>query len=209
MLLVARTRPHLVASFLLILMNALALAQHPSRTPAFVSVGVGPFWPEQSGFAETYDSRSVLAGSVGFGLPVARQLHLYGKVMYIARKSVDESAQFKQWLLDAGLEYGLPLVGDINLAFQGGVAYSVVSEEMKEVDGSSSSLHGSGIQGLFAGVGAERPFDRSSCSVFAEIQYNAPLSTAAALVSDYGGLSVTLGIRYRLIDDKSSNESTK
>lgn len=209
MLLVARTRPSLFAALLLLLMNALALAQHPSHTPAFVSVGLGPFWPEQPGFAETYGSQTVLAGSVGFGLPVVPHLHLYGKVMYIARKSVDETAQFQQWLVDAGLQYGLPLVGDIDLGFQGGVAYSVVSEQMKELDGSSSSVRGSGIQGFFAGLGAERPLERSSCSVFAELQYNAPLSDAAALMSDYGGLSVTVGIRYRFVDDKRSRETAE
>ena len=189
-------------------MAAHGLAQSPSRTPAFVSVGLGPFWTDRSGFAETYGSRAVLAGAVGFGLPVARHLHLYGKVMYMAEKSLDETAQFKQWLVNAGLQYGLPLLDDIILAFQGGVAYSVVSEETHNADGLSSSLHGSGIQGLFGGVGAERTFDRSPWSVFAEIQYNTTRSDIASLVGEFGGLNIMLGIRYRFLRDQDSKEDS-
>lgn len=126
--------------------------------------------------------------------------------MYIARKSLDETAQFKQWIMDAGLQYGQPVLDNISLAFQGGAAYSVVSEEMNEAEGSSSSHRGSGILGLFAGVGVERPFDRSSCSLFAEIQYNTSPSDVASPLSEYGGLNITLGIRYRFLDDRQSEE---
>lgn len=181
-------------------------AQSPSHSRAFVSVGLGPYWTDRSGFAETYGSPTVLAGAGGFGLRVVPHLHLYGKVTYMAKKSLDETAQFKQWLMNAGLEYGLPLLDNITLALQGGVAYSVVSEEMNEADGSSSSLRGSGFQGLFAGVGAERPFEGSSCSLFAEIEYNTSRTDVASLVGEYGGLNITLGIRYRFLDDGSPKE---
>lgn len=187
-------------------MNALALAQSSGHTPAFLSLGLGPFWTDRSGFAETYGSSTVLAGAGGFGLPVARHVHAYGKVTYIARKSLDETEKFKQWLMDAGLQYSLPLVENIAVAFQGGLAYSVVSEETVEADGSSSCVHGSGFLGLFAGLGAERPLDRSSCSLFLEVQYTASRSDVASFVNDYGGLSITLGIRYRFLEDRGSEK---
>jgi hypothetical protein len=208
MLLVLKKKLLVFSSLLLLALNGVASAQSSSQVPAFVAVGFGPFWSERSGFAETYGSGPVLAGSVGFGLPVAHRLHLYGKVLYIARKSVDATAHFQQWLIDGGLQYSLPFVYNMTIAFQGGAAYSVVSEDITEADGSSTSLHGKGIQGLFLGLGAERPLDRSSWSVFAEVQYNPSWSDAASILSDYGGSSISLGLRYRFSDKNDSDSDT-
>lgn len=196
----ARIRSRIVAPILVLSTVGLARAQDSLEATGFLSLGVGSFSTDNSRFTDTYDSRTALVGGAGLGIPIVRRLHFYGKVTYFAKTSSDDHAKFRQWIVNGGLQYGLPLSGGVILDFQGGATYSSISEEVlsDEPAGPSSSLQGNGILGFFGGIGAELPLSQSRFSLFAEAQYNLTRKDIASLVGTYGGFTALLGIRYHI-----------
>ena len=191
-------RGFIVTVVLLILQDGTASAQSAPETTGYLSLSVGFFTTDNSRFSDTYDSPTSFVIGGGLGIPVVNRLHLVGKVTHFAKNSSDDTAHFKQWIVNGGLQYGLPLTEGVIMDFQAGVTYSSVSEVVSygSPGSSSSSLTVNGMLGFWAGVGAERFFPHSPFSLFAELQYNITRSDVSALVGTYGGLNASLGFRY-------------
>jgi hypothetical protein len=154
---------------------------------------------------------------------LSAQTFLYGKVTYFSKTGVpliytlslqngtfvgttapgNGTATFRQWIIDFGALENLSLTKDLALGINGGLTYSMFSEEYRLSGSSSVSTNtGKGLLGIFAGVDMENRFADSPISVFAEAQYNYAWPFISFVIGDYGGLNLTTGIRYYFKDSR-------
>jgi hypothetical protein len=212
-------------SLLIILSASPAVSQTVEQRSAFVSANLGGFVALREDFSKVYDSNLGFAFGGGLGLPLSSRMYLYGKATYFFKTGVpviytytyqdgnlvsiterrDGTASFKQWIINGGLQYNVFLSEDYTFPINGGITYTRISEEQRSSSGSlSSSIDGTGILGLFGGVGVERNFQDSPFSVFAETQYNYSRRDILTAVGNYGGWNLTLGVRYYFKDRRRS-----
>jgi hypothetical protein len=174
-------------------------------------------------FEKAYNSRLGFAFGGEFGLPLSAQTYLYGKVTYFSKTGVpliytfsqqngtfvgttvqgNGTATFKQWIINFGALENVSLTKELALGINGGLTYSMFSEEYRLSGSSSSSTStGRGLLGIFAGVDMENRFVDSPISVFAEAQYDYAWPFISIVIGDYGGLNLTAGIRYYFQDSR-------
>ncbi len=208
---------------LILLPLLVAISQTAEPPSGFISANAGGFLSAKKDFDKAYNSPLGFAFGGAFGLPLSAQTFLYGKVTYFTKTGVpliytlslqngtfvgttapgNGTATFRQWIIDFGALENLSLTKDLALGINGGLTYSMFSEEYR-LSGSSSvsTSTGRGLLGIFAGVDMENRFADSPISVFAEAQYNYAWPFISFVIGDYGGLNLTTGIRYYFKDSR-------
>ena len=193
-----------------------AMAQTSEPRSPFISAHLGGFVTSLDGFDKVYDTNIGFVFGAGVGLPVSTRMYFYGKATYFAKSGVpvittysyqngtfvsvaetrDGIATFRQWIFNGGMQYNIFLSEDYTLGISGGITYSRIAEDQRNSTGTvSSSISSTGFD-FFGGLAAERNFAESPCSVFLETQFNYTRREIFILVGDYGGVNLSLGIRY-------------
>jgi hypothetical protein len=160
----------------------------------------------------------------GFGLPISTRAYLYGKATYFAKNGVpviytynyqngnlvsitetkDGTASFKEWIINAGIQYNMFLSDDFTFSINGGIVYALLSEERRSSSGAASlNISAVGVLGFFGGMALEKNFHGSPFSVYVEPQYNYSRRHIVGVLGDYGGLNLDLGIRYYFQDRRT------
>ena len=209
---------------ILIFSNTLIYSQEINGKSGFLSLNSGTFVSSINQFPKTYDSRFGFIDGLEVALANTERIYFFLKVSYFTKsgtpvtndfdysngssifvKVVKEgSAKFTQLLINEGFIYNFFLGSDLTLGLNGGITFSFVSEEFKNVWGDTYySTDASGMFGAFIGVSLEKKFNNSHFSIFLEPQYNYLKSnlliinytTNNTYVGNYGGLNLSAGIR--------------
>ncbi|MCU7495632.1 MAG: hypothetical protein HF314_02290 [Ignavibacteria bacterium] len=218
-------RVALITVFLLISQFEL-FSQNNVPSPFYVSLNIGGFISAREGFSEVYDSRLGFSFGGGLGLPLSSQMYLTGRATYFSKSGVpftynyhydrengdltgitrtkDGSATYKQWMINGGLEYKIPLSDILTLYPMAGLTYSKYTEESKSSDGRlGSTTDASGMIGYYAGTGLEGKLNAIPLTVFAEAYYNFLRQSLLGITGNVGGANLNAGVRYYLGQKKS------
>jgi len=212
---------------ILLLLNifstSITIPQSAKISSPFVSVNVGGFITTHEDFSKVYDSNLGFVFGGGAGLPLEKNWCLYGKVTYFSKTGVpviysynyqnwhivstnerkEGTATFKQWIINGGFQYNEFLSEDFTLGINGGITFAIISEQERNSSGSVlSSTDGTSAFGFFIGLALERNFQDSPISAFIEAQYNYAIHDI--LSGNYGGVNLSLGLRYYFKDRKIS-----
>lgn len=200
---------------------ATLLAQESNVKSAFISANLGGFIIAHNDFEKVYDSKFGFAPGISLGFPLSSKLYLLGKATYFSKSGVpviatysydttagwvktterkEGTASFREWLINVGLHYNIFLTESYTLGIHGGAVFTFLSEEQNTPASGSSTLEGSGMLGYFGGVSIERDFEDSPFTLFAETEYNLSRNDIKSFVGDYGGLNLTVGVRYYFKD---------
>ena len=189
-----------------------AIAQTNEWSSAFASANLGGYFTAHDYFSKVYDSQFGFVFGGGLGIPLSCRIHLYTKVTYYSKSGVpwwttynyqgridtrDGTADFKQWIINGGLQYAVSLSEDYKFLISGGATLTSVSEEQRGSDGAQDSSVNVAPLGLFGGIGLEREFKGSPLSMSAEVQFN---FARDADFGNCGGLNLNLGVRYYFKD---------
>lgn len=203
---------------LIVIISSLTIyAQNEKIKSAYLSIHLGMFLTSIENFDKTYDSQLGFVYGLGVGLPLSSRSYLYGKATLFSKSGIpviqtynfvngmpvlvsetrEGTASYTQWIINGGFLYNLFLSKDWTIGLNGGITYSIVSEEQKNNSGMiSSSVVGSLIFGFFIGGVLEKNFDKSPFSIFIEPQFNFMRIDVLTYVGNFGGLNLNLGVRY-------------
>ncbi|MCU0414837.1 MAG: hypothetical protein MUE91_10640 [Ignavibacteriaceae bacterium] len=158
-------------------------------------------------------------GSVGIPVPLIENLFIYARTSYISQSNfqsfyntsylntniqlsedfVEVNSSFSQLIINGGLLYNFLVTEDFVLGVNGGMTFMVVNQEARLRTGRViSSVDNENIWGAFGGIIAEKRWDDSSFSTFAEAQYNYAQSDAEYRPSALSAMNYTFGVRYYL-----------
>jgi hypothetical protein len=197
-------------------------SQQRKPVPAFATLDLGVLNTDREHFSDTYNSSTGFVVGGGLGLQVSSSVAIVVKATYFHKSGVplvrtynysiltgtttlvsqkkEGTASYTQWLLNAGLQFALFDVSTFGFSANGGVLYSVVSEEQDASPDFSYSSDGKGIYGYFLGLNVEGDIPELPISPFAEVQYN---FTRSGIVQapqpaggHFGGLNISLGAKY-------------
>jgi hypothetical protein len=102
-------------------------------------------------------------------------------------------------ILNGGLLYNFLVTPDLVLGINGGMTFMVVNQEARLRTGRViSSVDNENIWGAFGGIVAEKRWDDSNFSTFAEAQYNYAESDAVYRPGTLSAMNYTFGVRYYL-----------
>ncbi|MCL4278684.1 MAG: hypothetical protein KJZ60_03220, partial [Ignavibacteriaceae bacterium] len=111
------------------------------------------------------------------------------------------NSSFSQLILNGGLLYNFLVTDDLVLGVIGGLTFMVVNQEARLRPGRViSSVENENIWGAFGGLIAEKNWDDSNFSTFAEAQYNFAKSDAEYRSGNMSAMNYTFGVRYYLTD---------
>lgn len=202
---------------LLVLLLATGYGQSVATKSPYLSIHTGVFISSIDNFDKTYDSQMGLVYGLGLGLPVSTRSYIFGKATLFSKSGIpvfqnysfengsfvltsekrEGKAKFTQWIFNGGFLYNFFLSSDWTLGLNGGIAYTKVSEEQKNNDGSAGfTLNGSGVLGFFVGGSIEKNFGTSPFSMFFEPQFNFTRREILTYVANYGGFNMNVGVRY-------------
>ena len=197
--------------------STIIFPQNNNLKSVFFSAHSGIFLTSIENFDKTYDSNLGLVYGLGIGLPLSTRSYIYGRAtlfsktgtpliqtydfvngtLVLVSETRDGTASFTQWIINGGFLYNFFLDPDWTLGLNGGITYSIVSEEQKNNSGAVRlSVDGSGVFGFFVGAVLEKNFDQSPISIFFEPQFNFMRSDVLNYTDNYGGLNLNLGLRY-------------
>ncbi len=158
-------------------------------------------------------------GSVGIPVPLIENLFIYARTSYISQSNfqsfyntsylntniqlsedfVEVNSSFSQLIINGGLLYNFLVTEDFVLGVNGGMTFMVVNQEARLRTGRViSSVDNENIWGAFGGIIAEKRWDDSNFSTFAEAQYNYAQSDAEYRPSALSAMNYTFGVRYYL-----------
>ncbi|MBK9099004.1 MAG: hypothetical protein IPM14_12955 [bacterium] len=158
-------------------------------------------------------------GSVGIPIPLIKNLFLYARTSYISQSNfqsfyntsylntniqlsedfVEVNSSFSQLIINGGLLYNFLVTDDFVLGINGGMTFMVVNQEARLRTGRViSSVDNENIWGAFGGLVAEKRWDDSNFSTFAEAQYNYAQSDAEYRPGAFSAMNYTFGVRYYL-----------
>jgi hypothetical protein len=156
-------------------------------------------------------------GSIGIPVPLVKNLFLYARTSYISHSNFqsfyntsylnsgvqlsDEfeevNSSFSQLILNGGLLYNFIITNEFVLGVNGGLTFMVVNQEARLRTGRViSSVENENIWGAFGGIIAEKRWDDSNFSTFAEAQYNYAESDAVYRPGALSAVNYTFGVRY-------------
>jgi hypothetical protein len=197
-----------------VLQMGTSMAQTSQQGLVYVSAHAGGFVSSLEGFENIYDSRLGFAFGGGFGLPLLNHLYLHCDATYFSRTGSNiltalptwtrpGPVNYRQWLVDGGLQYDFILSDRYSLNLLGGITFTSVSEDIHTYDLLSSPVGVDEIMpergkvfGYFAGLSVERSFESSPFAIFADAQYNFTRMTMFYWTGNYGGVNVHAGVRY-------------
>ena len=156
-------------------------------------------------------------GSIGIPVPLVKNLFLYARTSYISQSNfqsfyntsylnnivrlsdefVEVNSSFSQLILNGGLLYNFIVTNEFVLGINGGLTFMVVNQEARLRTGRViSSVENENIWGAFGGIIAEKRWDDSNFSTFAEAQYNYAESDAVYRPGALSAMNYTFGVRY-------------
>jgi len=156
-------------------------------------------------------------GSIGIPVPLVKNLYLYARTSYISHSNFqsfyntsylnsgvqlsDEfeevNSSFSQLILNGGLLYNFIVTNEFVLGVNGGLTFMVVNQEARLRTGRViSSVENENIWGAFGGIIAEKRWEDSNFSTFAEAQYNYAESDAIYRPGALSAMNYTFGVRY-------------
>lgn len=172
-----------------------------------------------SGSGEQSPLSLAFGGSVGVPVPFVKNFFLYARTSYISQSNfqsfyntnyldnniqlsddfVEVNSSFSQLILNGGLLYNFLVTPDLVLGINGGMTFMVVNQEARLRTGRViSSVENENIWGAFGGLIAEKRWDDSNFSTFAEAQYNYSESDAVYRPGALSAVNYTFGVRYYL-----------
>lgn len=208
---------HLLILLILMLIGVSANSQTTQPRLFFISAQTGGYYITNDNFSDTYGSNLGIIYSLDFGVTLTNQVFLYSKVSYFSKNGVPEkilynidstgqtsttitkegTAKYKEWIINAGVQYNLNLSDVLLLCMNGGLTYLKVNEVQRYNDNVSLvNLDRSGLFGFFIGAGLEKHFGESPFCALLECQYNFSLFGILGLSKGYGGTNLSLGIRF-------------
>lgn len=156
-------------------------------------------------------------GSFGIPVPFVKNLFFYGRTSYssqsnfqsfynttylynniqISEEFNEVNSSFTQLILNGGLLYNFILNDDFVLGINGGLTFMIVNQEARLRTGRViSSIENERIWGAFGGLLAEKRWEDSNFSTFAEAQYNYAESDAFYRPDALSAMNYTFGVRY-------------
>lgn len=184
-----------------------------------------PFIQGMAGVAKTNfsgnDGQNPLAfafgGSFGIPVPFIKNLFLYARTSYTSQSNfqsfynstyitnnvqlsegiAEVNSSFTQLILNGGLLYNFIVSEEFVLGINGGLTFMVVNQEARLRTGRViSSIDNERIWGAFGGLIAEKRWEDSNFSTFAEAQYNYAESDAFYRPDALSAMNYTFGVRY-------------
>ena len=184
-----------------------------------------PFIQGMAGVAKTNfsgnDGQNPLAfafgGSFGIPVPFVKNLFLYARTSYTSQSNfqsfynstyitnnvqlsegiAEVNSSFTQLILNGGLLYNFIVSEEFVLGINGGLTFMVVNQEARLRTGRViSSIDNERIWGAFGGLIAEKRWEDSNFSTFAEAQYNYAESDAFYRPDALSAMNYTFGVRY-------------
>jgi len=209
---------------ILILFNLLFCIASSSTAQSYLKSS-SPFLGGMAGVASvnlsSTDGQTPLSfafgGSIGIPVPFVKNLFLYARTSYISQSNFqsfyntsylnggiqlsDEFEEvnfsFSQLILNGGLLYNFIVTNEFVLGINGGLTFMVVNQEARLRTGRViSSVDNENIWGAFGGIIAEKRWDDSNFSTFAEAQYNYAESDAVYRPGALSAMNYTFGVRY-------------
>jgi hypothetical protein len=197
----------------------LALAEDPTK---FIAGGAGGYYSSVSGFDKLSSSRFVFAFAGECGFPMSQDLSFYFRITYFAKSGIRASSlryydyifrplvtpetvvgdvDMRQLMLNYGVSHTFSLTEKLGLDVSLGFAYAKFICEGDIRPGSSHptppvATH-DGYGGFTGATGAYR-LGSSPLSVFVEGQYNYLWPNRGSLLSSYGALNLSGGLRVSL-----------
>lgn len=180
----------------------------------FIAGGAGGFLSTHSNFSEVYKSSFGKDYFGQLGVSMTDNIYLTGKLTYFHKTGVPVfqtinfinntttssnggSADFKEWIINAGMIYNFPLFAGFEASVNGGLFYAIVREIQNSSDGSPLFNLSTKSVGLYLGGGMEYHIPIIPVSVFFETQYNlASQFNQVGSSTDYGGLNLNIGARF-------------
>ena len=184
-----------------------------------------PFIQGMAGVAKTNfsgnDGQNPLAfafgGSFGIPVPFIKNLFLYARTSYTSQSNfqsfynstyitnnvqlsegiAEVNSSFTQLILNGGLLFNFIVSEEFVLGINGGLTFMVVNQEARLRTGRViSSIDNERIWGAFGGLIAEKRWEDSNFSTFAEAQYNYAESDAFYRPDALSTMNYTFGVRY-------------
>lgn len=161
----------------------------------------------------------VFGGSLGIPIPFVKNLFIYARTSYSSQSNfqslyntsylnasvqlsdafTEVNSSFSQLILNGGLLYNFILSEEFVLGVNGGLSFMVINQEARLRTGTViSSIDNENIWGAFGGIIAEKRWDDSNFSTFAEAQYNYAESDAVYRPGALSAMNYTIGVRYYL-----------
>ncbi len=206
---------------LLVTITSPCLPQNQERPFGFVSIHAGGFVLTSERFSQYFDKKFPFVYGGSLGVFTGQKTAVIGSATYISTTGTvnallqrdtppyfDEIAgasSLKEWLLNLGVQIqgSLPASFDLGLTF--GLSIAIVNEEKPSIGYSTRGVtalaydrHNFGVGGLFLGAGVGRSIAETGASVWGEASYNHLRGHSDAFLPDYGGLRLTLGVKYDL-----------
>ncbi len=188
-------------------------AQRSQFSEVFVGGGAGGFLSTHSHFSDVYKSGFGEDYFGQLGLSAYKKTYLSVKLTYFHKTGVpifkdvapssitnpvsgNGNADFKEWIINAGIIYNLPLFDGLDASLNGGFFYAFINENQTAADGSSLIHLVTKSLGLYLGGGIEYHIPGIPFSIFGETQYNlASQLNGVGSVTGYGGLNINAGVR--------------
>jgi hypothetical protein len=184
-----------------------------------------PFVSGMAGVANTNfsgnDNQNQLSFAFGgsFGIPVTfvKNLFLYARTSYTSQSNfqsfynsaylnnniqltdgiTEVNSSFTQLIINGGLLYNFLVSDDFVMGINGGLTFMIVNQEARLRTGRViSSIDNERIWGAFGGLIAEKRWEESNFSTFAEAQYNYAESDAFYRPDALSAMNYTFGVRY-------------
>lgn len=159
----------------------------------------------------------VFGGSFGIPVPFVKNLYLYARTSYASQSNFQSyynssylynqinlsegftqvNSSFSQLILNGGLLYNFIVTDEFVLGLNGGLTFMVINQEARSRTGRViSSIDNERIWGAFGGLIAEKRWEESNFSTFAEAQYNYAESDAFYRPGALSAMNYTFGVRY-------------
>lgn len=203
---------------LILLISSTIIAQvHLRKTSPFISGMAGASKVNFSGNDGQNPFSFAFGGSFGIPVPFVKNLFLYARTSYTSQSNfqsfyntsylnntvqlsegfTEVNSSFSQLILNGGLLYNFILSDEFVLGVNGGLTFMVINQEARLRTGRViSSIDNERIWGAFGGLIAEKRWDESNFTTFAEAQYNYAESDAFYRPGALSAMNYTFGVRY-------------
>ena len=203
---------------LILLISSTIIAQvHLRKTSPFISGMAGASKVNFSGNDGQNPFSFAFGGSFGIPVPFVKNLFLYARTSYTSQSNfqsfyntsylsntvqllegfTEVNSSFSQLILNGGLLYNFILSDEFVLGVNGGLTFMVINQEARLITGRViSSIDNEKIWGAFGGLIAEKRWDESNFTTFAEAQYNYAESDAFYRPGALSAMNYTFGLRY-------------
>jgi hypothetical protein len=207
----------LILVFLLFSPTLIFAQMHLKSNSTFISGMAGVAKVNFSGNENQSPMSFAFGGSFGVPVPFVKNLFLYARTSYSSQSNfqsfynaaylmnniqltegfAEVSSSFTQLILNGGLLYNFILSDEFTLGLNGGLTFMIVNQEARLRTGVViSSIENERIWGAFGGVIAEKRWEDSNFSTFAEAQYNYAESDAFYRPGTLSAMNYTFGVRY-------------